>query len=81
MAVDEISSNERVGSPDVKSLMCIIHFQHGGPKAVNTVDEVGGGGDLHSILITQLFAFCMRNYHGLLIMIGCVCLLNDCFAL
>lgn len=44
MAVDEISSNERVGSPDVKSLMCIIHFQHGGPKAVNTVDEVGGGG-------------------------------------
>lgn len=55
MAVDEISSNERVGSPDVKSLMCIIHFQHGGPKAVNTVDEVGGGGgegDLHSILIT-----------------------------
>lgn len=42
MAVDEISSNERVGSPDVKSLMCI--FQLGGPKAVNTVDEVGGGG-------------------------------------
>lgn len=44
MAVDEISSSERVGSPDEKSLMCIFYSQHGGPKAVNIVDVVGGGG-------------------------------------
>lgn len=42
MAVDEISRSERVGSPDEKSLMCIFYSQHGGPKAVNIVDVVGG---------------------------------------
>lgn len=71
MAVDEISiSSERVGSPDEKSLMCIFYSQHGGPKAVNIVDVVGGleGGGLHSLLITQLFTFCMSQCNAEIIM-------------
>lgn len=62
MVVDEIFSSERVGLFDEKLLMCIFYFQYGGLKVVNIVDVVGGlegGGGFYSLLIIQLFIFCM----------------------